>query len=115
MEPNLNRKEKKERTKTKRDKKKKNGTHEQIFETQCIDCDPYSGYKIIQICISTCHLFRCRGRKFWKRKEIRSIEIDLIFEGSGLYIKITNLFFYEIKEIIYLVNITRGRQALCLV
>ena len=35
-----------------------------------------------------CVVSRWRGRKFWKaRKEISSTEIDLIFLGSGLYIK----------------------------
>ena len=53
-----------------------------------------------------CVVSRWRGRKFWKaRKEISSTEIDLIFLGSGLYIK-KKIILCEIKEIIYLINIT---------
>ena len=40
-----------------------------------------------------------------ERKEISSTEIDLIFESDGLYIK-KEFHFWEIKEIIYLINIT---------
>lgn len=44
--------------------------------------------------------------KVLERKEISPTEMDLIFESSGFYVKITNFILCQIIEITDLINMT---------